>query len=101
MRFDGSSAPTQVGSNITTGIGPFWLSWSPDGRFIAVACSTSPVGTLQIFGVNQIVDYSVQALSNSIVFGNSALGSSYDLSVRSLAGAQMVVDGNVNYDCVS
>ena len=99
-RFNGSSAPTQVGGNISTGAIAQALSWSPNGLFIAVVSSVS-AGPLQIFGVNQIVDYSTQALSNSIVFGNSALGSSYDVTARGLAGAQMVVDGNVNYDCVS
>ena len=98
-KFNGYSTPTQVGSNISTGAGPNWVTWSPDGRYIAVADQSG--NTMQIFGVNYIVDRSTQALSNSIVFGNSALGSSYDLNVGVLAGANVNISGLVNYDSVS
>jgi Tol biopolymer transport system component len=99
-KFNGYSTPTQVDSNISTGAGPNWVTWSPDGRYIAVA--NQGVGhTMQIFGVNYIVGQTTQAFSNAIVFGNSALGAAYDLNVGVLAGANIVCDGILNYDCVS
>ena len=40
-RFNGSSAPTLLGS-AATGIQPYSVSWSPDGRFLAVANLNTP-----------------------------------------------------------
>ncbi|MFA6990512.1 MAG: beta-propeller fold lactonase family protein [Candidatus Babeliales bacterium] len=99
-KFDGATTPTQIDSNISTANNPNWVSWTPDGLYIAIANEIAS-GKIQVFRVNQIVDYSTQSLSNSIVFGNSALSSSYDLNVRCLSGAQVEIDGLVNYDNVS
>ena len=92
------------GSAINTGCGnsSVYVSFSKDGRFVLVINYGSP-GTcnLQIFPLNYVVNMAPQAISNSIVFGNSALGSAYDLSVRALAGANIEYNGIVNYDCVS
>jgi WD40 repeat protein len=90
--------PILVGT-ATTGNGPSSVSWSPNGSFITVTNVGS--NSVQVFGVNYIVSQTPQALSDSIVFGNSALGSSYDAIVRGLAGSQMAIDGLINYDCVS
>ncbi len=97
--FNGSETPIQVGGNVTTGSNPYSESWSSDGRFIAVVNSIDD--NLQIFRVNYVVDRTTQALSNSIVLGNSALGSSYDLNVRVLSCAQVAVDGLLNCDNVN
>jgi len=76
------------------------VPWSPDEKFIAVCNRTGSL--LQVFRVNYVsTNPNAQALSQSIVFGNSALGPSYDATVRGLAGTQMVIDGLINYDCVS
>jgi hypothetical protein len=56
--------------------------------------------TLQVFEVNYVPDSSVQAISNGVVFGNSSMGSAYDATVNILAGANVKVDGLVNYNCV-
>ena len=56
---------------------------------------------LQIQALHWSYETQTQALSNSIVFGNSAFGSNYDLNVRVLAGAQMTIDGLINDDSVS
>jgi 6-phosphogluconolactonase (cycloisomerase 2 family) len=98
--FNGYSNPISLGTvPCIAASTPRTSSWSADGRFISVANEGS--NTLQVFSVNYIVDTSVQALSNSIVFGNSALGSTYDAAVRGLAGSQLALDGLINYDCVS
>ncbi len=94
--FSGSGNPTLVGSSASASGNPRSVSWSPDGRFIALVTYNS--GTLQIFSTNYVVDRSTQALSSSIVFGNSAAGSASDLSVQLLSGANVSVDGILNYD---
>lgn len=82
--------------SINPGSNVDFVSWHPSGTILAV-------GANLIFMYNLTYRASITSptLSNSIVFGNSALGSSYDLSVRGFSGAQMTVDGLVNYDCVS
>ena len=85
--------PTLIGGwdvGTTTGS----VSWTADGRFIVAV----DYDTLRICGVNYLVDRSTQALSNSIVFGNSAAGQTSDLNVKLLSGANVSVDGIVNYD---
>jgi Tol biopolymer transport system component len=98
--FRGSGNPTWFGTNISTGLDPFSVSWSPDERFLAVV---NAIGhTLQIFGVNYIVNRTPpQALSNSIVFGNSSLGSSYDTTVDFLSGSNVILNGQINFDNVN
>jgi Tol biopolymer transport system component len=98
FRFSGVGNPTQVGGNIPTGQA-YSVSWSPDGRFIAVVNSNN--STVQAFGVNYIVSQTPQALSNSIVFGNSALGSNYDATVDFLSGSNVILNGQLNVDNVS
>ncbi len=93
--FSGSGNPTLVGS-VTIGHSPYSVSWSPDGRYLAVAANAS--NSLQIFGTNYVVNRSTQAISNSIVFGNSAAGQTSDLNVKLLSGANVSIDGIVNYD---
>ncbi|MFH1831561.1 MAG: hypothetical protein ABH827_02045, partial [bacterium] len=40
-----------------------------------------------------------QSLTNSLVFGNAALGPDYDLNITVLSGANVNVTGMINYDC--
>jgi WD40 repeat protein len=96
--FNGYTPPIQVGSGTGTGSNPDSVSWSSDGRFIAVANQGSK--TLQVFELNYIPDSSAQAISNGLVFGNSGMGAAYDATVNILAGANINVDGLVNYDSV-
>jgi hypothetical protein len=93
-------------STISTGCGNFsnCVSISKDERFVLVInYGNGSAGTynLQVFPLNYVVNRDAQAISQSIVFGNSALGSTYDLNVRALAGANIEYNGIVNYDCVS
>jgi 6-phosphogluconolactonase (cycloisomerase 2 family) len=98
--FNGSSSPT-LSNTLTTGVNqPQSARWSPNGLFIAVTNAVVP-GSLEIFGLTYVISQPMQSPSSAISFGNSALGSSYDATVRCLAGAQVVVNGIVNYDCVN
>jgi DNA-binding beta-propeller fold protein YncE len=99
--FTGSGNPTQItsGTGVATGTNPYSVSWSSNGRFIAVANHGS--NTIQVFGVNYIVSQTPQALSNSIVFGNSALGSNYDATVDFLSGSNVILNGQLNVDNVN
>ncbi len=95
---------SQVGTFKLTNSYARGIAFSPDNNFLAIAgnAANSPsFEEVQIQALHWSYETQTQALSNSIVFGNSALGSGYDLSVRGLSGAQMTVDGMVNYDCVS
>ncbi len=89
--FNGVTTPTQVGSNLTVGTTPDGVAWSPRGNMLAVVNNGS--STLQIFLISTIKTANAQALSNCIVFGNSALGSTADLNVQLLGGARIEVTG--------
>ena len=76
------------------------VDWTPDGNYIAVAGNNSTYDVI-IYKCNYINETQTQALSNSIVFGNSAQGATNDADVIVLPGAQVKVDGKVLYDGVS
>ena len=82
------------------GLYAYSLDWSFDGRYLAVGGYSPTTGhnTLEAYTLRYGPETQTQAISNSIVFGNSALGSDYDLNVRVLAGAQVNVDGLLNCD---
>lgn len=50
---------------------------------------------------NYVANYSTQALSSSVVFGDSAKGAGYDASVWLSNEASVEVNGFVKYDCVN
>ena len=92
--FDGATSPIKIGSDIA---GIYSATWSKDGEFVA---ATTTSYNLRVFKANYVPDISVQAISNGVVFGNSNLGSAYDATVNVLAGANVNVNGLLNYDCV-
>jgi len=53
---------------------------------------------LTLYKVAYRYDTTVQTLSNSIVFGDSALGSDYDLDVNVLGGSYVVLNGILTDD---
>ena len=99
--FDGSSLSLVMSQNYGNYV--FSTEWSLDGKYLAVGGWTPAAGhnEIEVYFLQYGPETQTQALSNSIIFGNSALGSSYDLNVRGLAGAQIEIDGLVNYDNVS
>ncbi|MFH1254580.1 MAG: hypothetical protein V1646_04070 [bacterium] len=103
--FDGSDITITTSEYLGTEEAGFVKSvnWSADGKKLAVGGSTFQYdhGEVEIYTLQYGPETQTQALSNSIVFGNSALGSGYDLNVRVLAGAQVAVDGLLNDDNVN
>ncbi len=105
MAFTGSSlVPLK---KISYGTALYACDLNPNGLYLAVGGSVAgllPVtgSTQQELQLAQVAygqeAYNSQAISNSIVFGNSALGSSYDLNLQLLSGANVSVDGILNYD---
>lgn len=79
------------------------VNWSPDGKFLSTGGSTilSEHGGVEIYTLQYDPETNAQSVSNSIVFGNSALGPSYDLNINMLAGTNVEVDGIINYDNVN
>jgi WD40 repeat protein len=99
-QFNGSSQPTLVGSAVTAGEYISCIDWSSDGKFIAVG-SNNTSDNLRIYRITYGSETTPQALSKSIVFGDSAKGADYDADVTLLGGARIEVQGKVNYDCVN
>ncbi len=79
------------------------VNWSPDGRYLAIGGDVASAGhdEIEVYTLQYGPDNQKQALSNSIVFGNSIAGSASDLNVKLLSGADVSVDGIVNYDNVN
>ena len=79
------------------------VNWSSDGKFLATGGGTmiSEHGEVENYTLQYGPETDVQSISNSIVFGNSAFGSDYDLNVRVLAGAHVMIDGLLNNDNVN
>jgi Tol biopolymer transport system component len=92
--------PLKIGSNISTGSGstPVSCCWSPNGRCLAVSCDATSVSLLEIFGVNYNANTYAQPMTNSIIWGNSTLGDSYNLDINVLSGARVEITGNVYHD---
>lgn len=107
--FDGNSTPISIGTKNISNQAAFTtgrpsLAWSLDGRFIAITETQDVIGegtNFQILKLNYVPDKSVQAISNGIGFGNSSLGQNFDATVNVLAGANVNVNGLINYDCVN
>lgn len=96
--FTGNGNPTLVGQT-SLAAGGIGINVSPDGKYLCVGGLSS--ANLYVYRINYNNTTEVQTLSNSVVFGNSALGASYDLNVRGLSEAQIEIDGLLNYDNVS
>jgi WD40 repeat protein len=79
------------------------VNWRPDGRYIAIGGYGPASGheEIEVYTCDYVNNTITQALSNSIVFGDSAKGSSYDARVNVLAGARVNLFGAMNYDGAS
>jgi WD40 repeat protein len=79
------------------------INWKPDGYFLAIGGDNTSLGHegIEILRADYVNNTVPQALSNSVVFGNSSRGSSYDARVNVLAGAQVGLSGAMSYDSVS
>ena len=76
----------------------------PSGLYLTTGGFTPTPASYQTLSIGVLAygqETTGQAISNSIVFGNSASGSSHDLNLQLLSGANVSVDGIVNYDNVN
>ncbi len=83
------------------------INWNPQGNVLAIGGGSPQSGNgtgfintdeLRLYGAgfNQVGETSSpQALSRSLVFGNSALGSDYNLDVKVLGGSYVKIDGKI------
>ncbi|MBY0352899.1 WD40 repeat domain-containing protein [Candidatus Babeliales bacterium] len=95
-RFNPNSLTLLASTGYNNGRG---VSWSRDGKYLAFGGIESVGhGDVDIYSVAYRFDTSTQALSNGLVFGNTALGSTSDLDVFLLAGAYVQLNGLLNYD---
>ena len=80
-----SSSPSATGA-----------AWSHAGNAVTVSDFSNTI--LYVFNVSPVADSpnnTPQAFSNSIVFGNRALGVTSNLNTTLLAGSRVFVDGKV------
>jgi dipeptidyl aminopeptidase/acylaminoacyl peptidase len=84
------------------------VAWNPEGTVLAIGgyTPTNPSGgfadnnELRLYSASFAKSSSPQSFSKSIVFGNSTLGSNYNLNVEVLGGAHVTVDGKIVDDSV-
>lgn len=72
------------------------ISWSTDHNYIASATRGVSNAQIQIYPLSYTAN--IPPSTGGIVFGNSSLGSEYDLDVHVLGGAQVEINGKVNHD---
>ncbi|MBD3195916.1 MAG: hypothetical protein GF317_12715, partial [Candidatus Lokiarchaeota archaeon] len=73
------------------------VKFSNDAIYVLAGGDNSP-NDVQVYQVQQGPDTNTQAVSSSIIFGNSILGSDYNVDIRLLSGAFVSVDGILNID---
>lgn len=95
FHFDGNSSLTPV---FSTSVGSFLYSvaWSPNGQYIAFTDYNNNL--IHVYKVNFTNTTTPQAFSQSIVFGDSRIGSGANLNVGLLGGANVEVLGKINED---
>ncbi|MFA5306587.1 MAG: WD40 repeat domain-containing protein [Candidatus Babeliales bacterium] len=98
--FSGSSL-TPVSSIDFVGAAVNTVSWRPDGRYLAIGGQIAGTGHEEVYTCDYVNNTITQALSNSIVFGDSAKGSTYDARVNVLAGARVNLFGAMSYDGIN
>lgn len=86
-------ASQAYGYNVTS------VNLNPDGKFLAFGGYNSEEGyqQLEVYTADHANNTFPQALSTSVIFGNSAKGSPYDARLNVLLGAQINLFGNMNY----
>ncbi len=98
--FDGTTLTPLTSKDYGTTIHA--IQWNPDGKILAIGGNV-PVSTtdfpsntneLRLYSTT-IVNNSSQAFSRALIFGNSTLGSSYDLNIEVLGGAYVTIDGKI------
>jgi WD40 repeat protein len=101
FHYDGSSLT--ITSSFHYGQEIYTIAWNQDGKSLALGgyIPTSGHTSVEVYQVNYTYDTSPQGFTNGIVFGNSALGATYDLDINILASARVETFGNLMYDNVN
>ena len=97
--FNGSSL-NLIGSGLNLADDIWSVKFSKDQNFLFTTLKNPvpPYQEIQIFRVDYGPETQTQSIYNSIVFGNSELGSDYDVNLKLLSDAYVEVDGMLNYD---
>ena len=81
-------------NTVATVASPTGARWSPDGNSVAVEG-----GAARVYRVNYLYStQSPQGFSNGLLFGNSALGSAYNVNVQVNGGARVELKGKIKDD---
>ncbi len=96
-RFNGNTVDFMFNLGSATPIS-LCVSWHPSGNFLAIGEATV---SNRLFNVSYTYDTAPQSCTNGIVFGNSALGSAYDVDINVLSAANINIFGPFMYDCIS
>jgi Tol biopolymer transport system component len=72
-----------------------YIAWYPNGKYLTSGGSSNTYAYPALF----TPENSIQAMSNSIVFGNNAKGIDHDVDVILTGNALIKVNGLINYDC--
>jgi WD40 repeat protein len=100
--FDGVTAQAISVGQIDYGDYAFSVDWSPNGNYLVCGGFTPISGyELQAYRLGYGNNITTQALSKSIVFGDSAKLSAYDAQVNFLSGAHVMLTGAMSYDNVT
>jgi Tol biopolymer transport system component len=77
------------------------VRWAPNGKTLSLSAYSPTSGNeLQLYSVGFSQESFPQSYSRSIIFGNSALGSSSNLNAEVLGAAHVTINGIVNDDSV-
>jgi len=93
--FDGATLSLIPDTQISSGY-PVLSDWRPDGKYLAVANLGTPY--LLVYNTHFTQTTTPQALTKSLVLGDSAKGDDYDAQVRLLPGASINLNGKMLYD---
>lgn len=81
---------TALSDKLYAGTYIYSLSWSTDGRHIAVGGDLTPNAPVEIYGIDKTI---ISASPCTLTFGAAAYGPEYDVDVKVLGGARVVVNG--------
>ena len=76
------------------------INWRPDGKYLAIGGADNTFHETAVYKSDFVNTTTPQALTNSIVFGDSAKGTAYDVHLRLPPGASLNLMGKMLYDNV-
>lgn len=99
-KFDGGTLSAVTNSVFGTGASSVHTTnWSPDGKYLAVG-GNNDTSDVIVYQFNTTTQTFNPAYNQSLFFGNSSLGSRYNLNTNLLNNAKLTVQGKVLHDSV-